>query len=188
MQEHDLIHIFISRLNKLSVPYMITGAIASIMYGAPRLTHDIDLVINLSANKIDRFAAAFPIEDFYCPPKEVIKLEIGRPHRGHFNLSHHATGYKADIYTSGHDELHQWAFNNRKMVPIEGEEFWLAPVEYVILRKLEYYREGGSEKHLQDIAGILELSSYKIDYSMLQEKIRSRMLAKEWTAAKNFKA
>ena len=84
MQEHDLTHIFRSRLNKLSVPYMITGAIASIMYGAPRLTHDIDLVINLSANKIDRFVAAFPIEDFYCPPKEVIKLEIGRPHSRHF--------------------------------------------------------------------------------------------------------
>ena len=47
MPEHNLFRIFVSRLNKLSIPYMITGAVASIIYGEPRLTNDIDLVINM---------------------------------------------------------------------------------------------------------------------------------------------
>jgi len=142
MPEHNLFRIFVSRLNILSIPYMITGAVASIIHGEPRLTNDIDLVINMNSDDVESFCYTFPIEVFHCPPQEVIRLEIARPQRVHFNLIHHATGFKADIYASGRDELHRWGLNNRKPVDVEGEEFWLAPIEYVILRKLEYYREG----------------------------------------------
>lgn len=187
MPEHDLFRIFVSRLNKLSVPYMITGAVASIIYGEPRLTNDIDLVIDMNADDVETFAEAFPIEDFYCPPAEVIRLEIGRSQRGHFNLIHHETGFKADIYTSGRDELHQWGLENRKAVVVEGEKFWLAPIEYVILRKLEYYREGESEKHLRDISSILAFSTDEIDFKMLEAQINKRTLEKEWKSAKDFK-
>lgn len=166
---------------------MITGAVASIIYGEPRLTNDIDLVVDMSADDVGAFAKAFPIEDFYCPPPEVIRLEIGRSQRGHFNLIHHETGFKADIYAAGRDELHQWGLNNRKAVDVEGEKFWLAPVEYVILRKLEYYREGESEKHLRDISSILVFSSDEIDFRMLETQINKRTLEKEWKAAKDFK-
>ena len=151
MPEHNLFRIFISRINKLSIPYMITGAVASIIYGEPRLTNDIDLVIDLKPADVAPFANSFPIEEFYCPPSEVIKLEISRSVRGHFNLIHHETAFRADIYSAGQDELHHWGLGNRKLIEVEGEKFWLAAVEYVILRKLEYYREGGSEKHLRDI-------------------------------------
>jgi hypothetical protein len=119
MPEHNLFRIFVSRLNKLSIPYMITGAVASIIYGEPRLTNDIDLVINMEPDDAETFADAFPIEEFYCPPPEVIRLEIGRSRRGHFNLIHHATGFKADIYASGQDELHHWGLNNRNPVDVK---------------------------------------------------------------------
>ena len=187
MPEHNLFRIFVSRINRFSIPYMITGAVASIIYGELRLTHDIDLVIDLKPDNVEKFAAAFPIEEFYCPPSEVIKLEISRPLRGHFNLIHHETAFRADIYAAGQDELHHWGLGNRKLIEIEGEEFWLAAVEYVILRKLEYYREGGSEKHLRDISGILALSSDQIDFKVLEERIKDMLLEKEWTAANNFK-
>jgi hypothetical protein len=187
MPEHNLFRIFVSRLNKLSIPYMITGAVASIIYGEPRLTNDIDLVINMKPGDVETFAETFPIEDFYCPPPEVIRLEIGRSQRGHFNLIHHETGFKADIYASGRDELHHWGLKNRKPVDVEGEKFWLAPVEYVIWRKLEYYREGESEKHLRDISSILAFSSDEIDFNMLEGQINKRSLEKEWKTAKDFK-
>ena len=187
MPEPNLFHIFVSRLNKLSIPFMITGAVASIIYGEPRLTNDIDLVIDLKAEGADRFADAFPIEEFYCPPPEVIRLEIDRSQRGHFNLIHHETGFRADIYASGRDELHHWGLQNRKAVDVEGEKFWLAPVEYVILRKLEYYREGQSEKHLRDISSILAFTSDEIDLEILDARIKERALVKEWQAARQFK-
>ncbi len=180
MPDHDLIQIFISRLNSLGVQYIVTGAVASIIYGEPRLTYDLDLVIEIHPEDIDRFVAAFPLEEFYCPPPEIIHLEITRPQRGHFNLIHHDTGFKADIYASGKEELHQWALNNSKRVDFEGKTVWVAPIEYVILRKLQYYREGRSEKHLLDIFGILEISSDQIDFKTLEGKIEEMDLKEEW--------
>jgi hypothetical protein len=180
MPDHDLIKIFISRLNRLGVRYIVTGAVACIIYGEPRLTHDLDLVIELNPEEVDRFATTFPIEEFYCPPPEVIQIEIARQQRGHFNLIHHNTGFKADIYLSGLDKLHQWALKNRTHVDFEGEALWLAPVEYVILRKLQYHREGRSEKHLRDISGILEISPSQIDFKTLKDKIKKMGLEEEW--------
>jgi len=185
MPNHDLFQIFVSRLNKLDIRYMVTGAVASIIYGEPRLTHDMDLVIELNAAELEDFISAFPSREFYCPPSEVVLVEINRRQRGHFNLIHHQTGFKADIYTCGQDELHKWALANRKSVEFEEAVYWVAPIEYVILRKLEYYREGKSQKHMQDIAGMLELSTDQIDFNFLEKKIQEMSLEKEWKQQRN---
>lgn len=185
MPEPDLIRVFTSRLNAAHIDYFVTGSVACIIYGEPRLTHDIDLVVELSRTDASRIWAAFPIEEFYCPPIEVIQLESGRPYRGHFNLIHHETGFKADIYTMGQDELHRWAMQNRGKVDFEGDPLWLAPIEYVILRKLQYFREGGSEKHIQDIAGMLGISAHLIDSEQLQARISHFRLQDEWKKAED---
>ncbi len=185
MQDHSIFLIFTSRLNSLGVRYMITGSVASIVYGEPRMTHDIDLVIELSHEDAQRFVDTFPIESFYCPPTEVIKVELGRRLRGHFNLIHHETGFKADVYLRGIDPLHGWALRRRNKIEIEGGYIWVAPFEYVILRKLEYYREGKSEKHLRDIHGILAVSSDEIDFMVLEKKVVTLGLSQEWQLAKS---
>lgn len=184
MPELDLIKIFTTRLTKASISYFVTGAVASIIYGEPRLTHDIDVVVELSRKDASKMAEAFPLEEFYCPPIEVIQLEIGRPLRGHFNLIHHQTGFKADVYAMGRDELHHWAMVNRRKLDFEGEPIWLAPPEYVIVRKLQYYREGRSEKHLRDIAAMIVISADQIDFEDLQDKIRQYHVSEEWQEAK----
>jgi hypothetical protein len=186
MQEPNLYHIFVSRLNSLSVDYMVTGAAASIIYGEPRLTNDIDLVIALKSADIEKFFNEFPSDKFYCPPIDVIVLEVNRTQRGHFNLIHHGTGFKADMYTSGRDELNHWGLRNRKLLEYEADELWLAPIEYVILRKLDYYREGKSEKHLRDISGMLAVSHDRIDFAMLSERIKKMDLDDVWSLAKEF--
>ena len=185
MPELNLFQIFTNRLNKMGIRYMVTGAVASIIYGEPRLTHDIDVVIELKPEQGEKVVDAFSSEEFYCPPVEIIKVESARSLRGHFNIIHYKTGLKADLYTVGQDELHYWGMSNRKKIELEGEPFWLAPLEYVILRKLEYYREGESEKHLQDIVGILEISSDQINFQQLEEKIQKYALQKEWEKAKS---
>ena len=185
MPQPSLLEIFVSPLNRLAVPYVVTGATASIIYGEPRLTNDLDLVVLLKVEDIARVTAAFPPTAFYCPPPEVLGIEIKRPHRGHFNLIHHETGTKADIYLAGEDELHQWALSHRRKITIESEQVWVAPPEYVIIRKLQYYREGGSEKHLRDIAGMVALSSDQIDYPLLEEMVKRYSLEKEWRKAES---
>jgi hypothetical protein len=181
----SLVDTFVSRLEKLEMPYVVTGAVASIIYGEPRLTNDVDLIMMMKTEDIERFVQAFPSTEFYCPPAEVLKIEIRRSQRGHFNLIHHDTGTKADIYLAGEDELHRWALSKRRDMVVEAERVRVAPPEYVIVRKLEYYREGGSEKHLRDIAGMVELSSDEIDFKVLEEFVQRYRLEKEWAKAKS---
>ena len=176
----SLTAIFASRLNRAGIPYIITGAVASIIYGEPRLTHDLDLVVMMKDEDIERLVQAFPSTEFYCPPPEVLTIEMRRPYRGHFNLMHHGTGAKPDIFLGGEDDLHQWAFSLRKEFTFQGERVWVAPPEYVIIRKLEYYREGGFEKHLRDISGILELSPKEINFRQLKDLVHRCGLEKEW--------
>jgi hypothetical protein len=163
---------------------MVTGAAAAIIYGEPRLTNDIDIVMELRMEDLEKIRKSFPLEEFYCPPDENINVEVKRTSRGHFNIIHLSTGFKADFYLTGQDELHRWGMANRREFIIESEPIWLAPPEYVILRKLEYYREGRSEKHLRDIGSILTISSDQIDFDWLQKKIRFSGLEKEWMKAK----
>jgi hypothetical protein len=184
MREANLFKIFTTRLNQAEIQYVVTGAVASIVYGEPRVTHDIDLVIALRKKEAFRICGAFPDEEFYCPPLEVIQVEVERPVRGHFNLIHHETGFKADVYLVGEDELHRWAMAGRRKFEVEGEPVWLAPPEYVILRKLEYYREGGSEKHLRDIAGMIALAGDQIDMAELEKRVQERGLTREWESAR----
>ena len=66
---------------------------------------------------------------------------------------------------------------------MESEQVWVAPPEYVMIRKLQYYRDGGSEKHLRDIAGMVALSSDQIDYPLLEEWVKRSAIEKEWRKA-----
>ena len=88
--------------------------------------------------------------------------------------------FKADVYSTGRDEFNAWAFRNKRSANYEGETLILAPPEYVIVRKLEYFREGGSEKHLRDIRGILNISSDQINQTDLTEWIQRQGVTTEW--------
>ncbi len=65
----------------------------------------------------------------------------------------------------------------------DGETIMLAPPEYVIVRKLEYFREGGSEKHLRDIRAMLAVSGELLDQVALREWIQKLNLETEWRKA-----
>jgi hypothetical protein len=177
--EPSLLEPFIVRLERLGVPYFVTGSMAGILYGEPRLTHDVDIVVALAMRDIHSFVDAFPLEEFYCPPEDVLAIEVRRGQRGHCNLIHHDSGFKADIYIA-FDELHRWALAHRRTLTVDGLRVSVAPVEYVILRKLEYLREGNSEKHVRDIRGMLEVSADQIDRPFLEQWIARLGLAAEW--------
>jgi hypothetical protein len=179
-EDKELFLIFIRPLNRLGVSYMVTGSAASMAYGIPRVTLDIDLVLELTTPQTGLLPAAFPPDTFYCPPREVIAVETERPSRGHFNVIHLETGFKADFYPMGDDTLHRWAMARRRRVEMFGEPVMLAPPEYVIVRKLEYFREGGSDKHLRDIRGMLDVSGEMIAGAELESMIRERNLGGTW--------
>jgi hypothetical protein len=180
MQERDLIELFVGPLERLEFRYLVSGSVAAMLYGEPRLTHDIDFVIFLRTPDFDRLREAFPTPEFYVPPEEVIAAEAARPLKGQFNIIHPESGLKADFHTANRDEFHAWAFRHAREYAFEKTKVRLAPPEYVIVRKLEYLREGGSEKHLRDIRSMLAVSGDSFDLAELQGWIRRRGLEPEW--------
>lgn len=180
MQEAELIRVFVEPLNRSGLTYMVTGSIAVIVMGEPRLTHDVDIVIRLGPADCARLPLIFTPDLYYCPPLENIRLETARETRGHFNLIHLATGGKADLYPIGKDPLHLWAVSKRKKVDFHGIPVFIAPPEYVIVRKLQYYLEGGSQKHLTDIANVLKFTAETIDMAALHQWLDKLGLHQVW--------
>lgn len=167
----------VQRLEANNIQYMIVGSIAAMIYGEPRLTHDMDLVIDIAPQDAKRFEALFPGSDFYCPPLEVLSSEI--VHRGQFNLIHHDTGLKIDCVIRKETEHAKAEFDRRRKTPFwEGLEATIASPEDVIIKKLDFYREGGSEKHVSDIRGIL--AETEIDQVYLQAWIEKLNLSTAW--------
>jgi hypothetical protein len=173
---------FLDPLERLDLPYCVTGSVAASVYGEPRLTADIDIVLLLRVADIAGFVAAFPESDYYVPPGETLRLELARDTRGMFNLIHHASQFKADIYLAGRDPLHAWALDKRRRIALADSATWIAPPEYVIVRKLEYLREGSQDKHIRDIRFILAESA--VDTAFIESEVMRRGLEFQWRAAR----
>jgi hypothetical protein len=181
MQDPDFISLFVAPLEAAGISYMITGSVASSIYGEPRNTLDIDLVVLIQPDQIPLLPRLFPEDDFYLPPADVIAIEFRREAHGHLNIIHHHTGLKADIYLSRNHPTLPWALAHTRRVLTPACEITLAPPEYVILHKLEFYRESGHQRHLRDIAGMIE--QQELDHDFLDSSIQSLHLEPQWQAA-----
>ena len=185
MPEPELFLLFVRPLNRAGIRYVVSGSVAATFYGEPRLTHGVDVAVFLNSNDIQKLIEVFPETEFYLPPLETMLAEIAREHSGHFNLIHLDTGFKADLYPTGRDELNAWAFRGKRTIEYEGEDIVLAPPEYVIVRKLQYFREGHAEKHLRDVRAMLAVSAEQIDHAALSEWVHRRGLKSEWRQVSN---
>lgn len=182
MESPDFVGTFVQPLEGLGMEYVVTGGVAAVVYGDPRFTRDIDIVLRLGADDAPRLAAAFDTKRFYVPPLEALRREARRA--GHFNLIDRETGLRADVYVAGSDPLHHWAFERRRLLELDGGRMSVAPPEYVVLRKLQYFQDSGSERHLRDIAMILRITGEQLDFGGLTEWIERLGLGAEWDAAK----
>ena len=173
------INLIIGKLEEVRIPYCIVGGLAAIAYGRPRLTLDADLVIALAPHHIKPLVRAFPIEDFYLPPEEVLLAEIQRESRGHFNIIHQHSALRADCYLPGKNPLARWELECRRKIPGPFGEGWFAPPESVIANKLLFFREGKSQKHIDDIRAMLDAKCLSDDKELLSW-IDRLGLAEEW--------
>ncbi len=176
MQEIKLI---LTRLDAAGIVYCIVGGLAAIIYGRPRLTLDVDLLVALDPTQVGSLISAFPEEDFYLPPEEVLLAESMRDQRGHFNIIHQHSALRADCYLSGKSDLAMWELTHRRKLTGPFGEVWIAPPEAVIANKLLFYREGGSAKHLEDIRAMLAAKCMD-DLDILMRWIERLELSKEW--------
>ncbi len=94
---------------------------------------------------------------------------------------HHDSQFKADIYLAARDPLHAWALAHRRRIELGEGGAWIAPPEYVILRKLEFLREGGSDKHLRDIRFML--AATLVDGAFLEKEVERLGVQAQWHSA-----
>lgn len=171
-----------SRLERAGIDYCIVGGLASIAYGRPRLTLDADLVVSMKPPQVSLLVKAFPEDEFYLPPVEVLQAELQRESRGHFNILHQHSALRADCYLPGRSELVRWELGRRQRLPLGSGEAWFAPPESVIIHKLIFHREGGSEKHIDDIRGILAAGT-PLDRATIELWVQKLGLSEGWSKA-----
>ena len=167
MEDKDLLRYAVEALERLGLRYLVTGSMATIFFGEPRFTIDIDIVVDLPPERIGEFCAAFPPEEFYLS-EETVRRAVRS--RGQFNIIHPSSGLKIDIMIPAGTLFDRSRFERAHRVRPEPDfDASFASPEDVIVKKLEYYREGGSEKHLRDITGVLRISGEKIDRFYIKE-------------------
>lgn len=151
-EELEVLKTVTQRLNQAEVPYMISGSIAANYYTVPRMTRDIDIVIELKAIDIDKFISLFQ-NDFYLDDKEMIKREVLR--QGMFNLIHNQYVIKVDFIVRKESEFQDAAFSRRKKVFIENVPMWFILPEDLVLAKLQWAKDSHSELQLRDVKNLL---------------------------------
>jgi len=167
MELAELLGLVTSVLDGLGVPYLVTGSMATIAYGEPRLTNDIDVVVRLSAHQVGPLCDAFPEDAFYVA-REAALDAVQRG--GQFNILHPGSGLKVDVMVAEDSAFNASRFGRGRVLAVaKGVAADFASPEDVVLKKLEYYREGGSEKHLRDIAGVLRIVGPELDRGYIAE-------------------
>lgn len=166
MEQLELLKFMLELLERLDVAYMVVGSIASGAYGEPRLTQDIDLVIAPDPDKIRQLCVALPSEDFYVSVEAA--LAAARQPGGQFNVIHPESGNKFDFMIARTDAWGREQIARRQRIKLlPDRDAYAARPEDIIISKMLYYQEGGSEKHLRDIAGILKVSGDAVDRGYL---------------------
>ena len=180
MEQSELLGYLVRCLEKLDIPYFITGAVASIAYGEPRLTNDIDIVAEINDGHITKLKECFPEEEYYLD-SDAARKAIKQRHQ--FNIIHPASGLKMDVMISKGDSFDRSRFARiKRLRPLEDTEANFASPEDVIIKKMEYYKEGSSDKHIRDIMGMLKISGEMIDQEYISLWAKRLSLEDIWRA------
>jgi hypothetical protein len=140
---------------------MVVGSLASAAYGEPRMTRDVDVVVDLTKGQVPQLCGAFASNEFYVSEQAALDA-VER--RGQFNIVHSRSANKIDLLIVPAGEWGRSEISRRRRMRILPDlEGYCAMPEDVILGKMSYYAEGGSEKHLRDIAGIMKVSGDEVD-------------------------
>ena len=183
MDQIELLQVLVAALERLGIEYLITGSIATTYYGEPRMTADVDVVVRMLPDQAPAFCRAFPAPDFYVD--EDAARAAAREH-DQFNIIHAASGLKVDVIVADDSSFNRSRFARaRRVRPTAATQATFASPEDVIIRKLEYFREGGSDKHLRDIAGILKIDDARIDYAYIERWVAQFGLEAEWRAVRD---
>jgi hypothetical protein len=178
-EQHALLKIVVERLERCNIPYMVAGSVAANSYMAPRSTNDVDIVIKISEDDIDKLIAAFE-GDFYINSREAIQDSLRRHYP--FNAIYLATAAKVDLVPIKPDPFAQSEFGRRRLIMVEDKETWFVTPEDYIISKLRTYVETKSDLQLADLKNVLGMQKNKMDWHYIWMWIDRFNLRKELEA------
>jgi hypothetical protein len=174
MAHYDLETFFnyvIAVLERLEIPYMVVGGFAAVTYGVPRSTVDVDIVVDMRAEHVRPFVAAFPGSHYYLS-EDSIRDSLAR--RYPFNIIEMATTAKADVVPLPADTFTRMAFGRRQRIEyVEGRSATFITPEDVIVAKLLAHKNTGSDKHLRDAQGVVTIKWGDLNQELIRRACRA---------------
>jgi hypothetical protein len=150
-EELEVLKTVAARLDSLGIAYMVTGSIAMNYYAMPRMTRDIDIVVELSPGDADRIYEIFH-GDFYVD-QDLVRRSVEE--QGMFNMIHGAYVVKVDFVVRKDTDYRRHEFSRRRRVRVEGQDLFIVAPEDLIISKLDWARQTRSEVQLADVRNLL---------------------------------
>ena len=149
--ELDVLRDVSRRLDSAGLAFMLTGSMAMNYYVQPRMTRDIDLVVNIGPDQVDHVVELFK-DDYYVDRVAVSKAVA---QRSIFNIIHNQTIIKLDCIILKNDPYRQEEFARRRRITIGDFQTWIVRREDLILSKIYWARDSRSELQFRDIKNLL---------------------------------
>lgn len=158
------------------IPYMLTGSLASSLYGMPRSTNDIDIVIAPTREQLISVMQFFKRMNLYVEEHALSALM----NRGQFNVIDFPRGWKVDLIIRKERDFSHVEFDRRATHEVDGMRLTIAAPEDVILAKMEWAKIGESERQLEDAAGVLRIQRQKLDLAYIERWVKALGLEAQW--------
>ena len=164
LDQLSVLKVVADRLAHAGVRYMITGSIAAGHYGRPRMTRDIDIVVEVRPEDAHRLVTAVGGE-FGGDEKRVMDA-IRR--RGMFNLIHETAIVKVDFIVRKDDAYRVEEFGRRRVVRVDDQDVWMVAPEDLVLSKLVWAKGSRSEIQMRDVKEVLQAQRQTLDWVYLE--------------------
>ena len=148
----------IQKLNENSIPYMVSGSVAMNYYSIPRMTRDIDIVIEI--DNPEKFYNLF--KDSYYINYKSFKKAVSE--KKMFNIININEVIKIDFILRKDSEYRKLEFGRRIKKKIDNFFIYLATIEDLILSKILWSKESLSDIQLNDVKNLLEQKEIDFKY------------------------
>lgn len=149
-------------LDKLKIPYIVTGGMAVSVWGRTRYTADVDIVVELLEKNIDLLSKELLQVDKDVYVSEDAMREALET-KGEFNFIHPQSQLKVDFWVAK-DDFNKQEIKRAVTKKINGKKVNFASPEDLILSKLLWYQLSESTRQLEDIESVLTISKVDMDY------------------------
>ena len=162
MIEYEILKLLSNKLKSLNINYMISGSVALNFYSEPRMTRDIDIVIDIQKEDVEKIFQSFK-NDFYID-KEMIYDAINN--KSMFNIIDLKSIIKIDFIIKKNEEYRILEFNRRQKIKIDETELYIVSIEDLIISKLFWAKDTLSEIQIRDVNKLL---NNKIDLKYIKK-------------------